>query len=425
MSAEQFPKLVTLDETTTGQPALEDGGLLVSSGSPSNSTTVTKRFWSPQRVVLWGTLVVVVVAWLAGWLVLRRLTWGYPAVIRAEDVAGGLRAARFDGTYPCVAASVSQGSMTTALGRCAMPLDHHGAVDRLEADLRYGSFVVRQTDLGTEDGLDVPLTRAYTSDDWISANPVHAFGRNSNHPYDIAPLGTRNPYTEQELVLEDGDIVYFKRISPGTGFGDAVFLHTDTSTRFYSATTAWNGNGWTARLRDGSTIVFPESYNAKNLAQGAATEMTDAAGRKLELKRDDDRNLEKIVAPKGRWIRFAHDGLARITRAEDDHGHWATYTYNGDGLLASVVHSAGGERHYTYQGELMTEVRDERGRVLVQNTYDRGWLVRQAFGNGDLYAYRYHGKRGTRYAESVEVTLPSGEVREVAIGGAVPSLLLE
>jgi hypothetical protein len=88
-------------------------------------------------------------------------------------------------------------------------------------------------------------------------------GRNSNHSYDIAPRGSRWPYTFITLVLEDSDFLYFKRISDGTGYADAVFMHTETSTPFYKATIAWNGNGWTLRLADGTEVRFPESYNAK------------------------------------------------------------------------------------------------------------------------------------------------------------------
>lgn len=140
---------------------------------------------------------------------------------------------------------------------------------RFEADLRYGRFVLRETDLHLKDVFDVPLTRTYASNDWAHSNPIHAFGRNSNHPYDIAPLGTRNPYTYQYIALEDSDLVYFDRISKGTGYADAVYQHTETSTKFYKATQKWNGNGWTTKLSDGSEIHFPESYNAKNMAQGS------------------------------------------------------------------------------------------------------------------------------------------------------------
>ena len=164
---------------------------------------------------------------------------------------------RFDGDFPCVFASVSGSNVVPQLGKCAMPTEHAGAIDRFEVDLRNGNFVMRQSDLYLNDVFEVPLTRSYRSLDWVSANPVHAFRRNANHPFDIAPIGTRNPYTYQMIVLEDGDFLYFDRVSKGTGYADSVFQHTETSTRFYKATTSWNGNGWTTRLADGSEIRFP------------------------------------------------------------------------------------------------------------------------------------------------------------------------
>jgi YD repeat-containing protein len=108
----------------------------------------------------------------------------------------------------------------------------------------------------------------------------------------------------QMIALIDSDFVYFDRISKGTGYTDAVYQHTETSTRFYKATQAWNGNGWTTRFADGSEIRFPESYNAKNSAQGAPTEMRDAKGNRLELSRDPQRNLQQIKTPNGHWISF-------------------------------------------------------------------------------------------------------------------------
>jgi YD repeat-containing protein len=99
-----------------------------------------------------------------------------------------------------------------------------------------------------------------------------------------------------------------------------VFQHTETSTRFYKAITTWNSNGWTTKLADGSEIRFPESYNAKNLAQGAATVMIDAKGNHLELRHDPQRNLQEIRTPQGHWIRFAYDDQSRIKRAKDAAG---------------------------------------------------------------------------------------------------------
>jgi YD repeat-containing protein len=330
---------------------------------------------------------------------------------------------RSDGTYPCVFAPVVGGSVAPSLGRCAMPTIHAGEIDRFEVDLRYGAFVLRQSDLRLNDVFDMPLTRSYDSEDWVARNRVHAFGRNSNHPYDVAPLGSRNPYTYQMLALEDGDLLYFDRISKGTGYADAVFQHTETSTRFYKATTSWNGHGWTTKLADGSEFRFPESYNAKNLAQGAATELRDAMGNKLELQRDPQRNLQEILTPHGHWIKFTYDDQARITKAEDDSGKWVKYGYNSYGMLISATNSSGQERHYEYQDALMTAIGDEHSRILLRNRYRSGVLASQQYANGDLYEYSYTWNAKRQYAEKVLITLPDGNVHEVWVADAVPEYL--
>src|SRR4029077_3245041 len=200
------------------------------------------------------------------------------------------------------------------------------SVDRFETDLRTGRFTMRQADLVVnEAGFDLPLTRSYSAQDWMPRNKSHAFGLGSNHAYDIAPNGTRNPYTEQYIILENSDFLYFPRVSAGTGYSDAIYRHSETDSSFYGATQQWDGTGWLTRLRDGSTIHFPESYNAKNLAQGAPTEMTDASGNKIELIRDPERNLQEIRGPNGVAVRFSYDNNDRIVRAEGNKGHWTTY----------------------------------------------------------------------------------------------------
>lgn len=337
---------------------------------------------------------------------------------------GDAPAATMDGTYPCMLTVLSDGDEKPALTRCATPTTHTGAVDQFEVDLRYGAFKLRQTDLEVKDVFDAPLTRTYNAQDQVGGNRVQEFGGNTNHPYDIAPLGTRNPYTEMELTLEDGDFLYFKRVSRGTGYADAVYQHTETSTRFYKSTIEWNGNGWTLRLTDGEEIFFPESYGATNLAQGAATEVRDGAGNPLKLERDGQRNLIEIVTPYGRWIKFTYDGRARIVRAEDDAGNWTSYTYNGE-MLADVVHSSGQTRHYVYAGSLMTAILDGQGHVLVRNSYSGSVLTAQAYPNGDIYRYQYVWSADKRYVVRATITMPDGSKRELEPADSVPEWLRE
>src|ERR1700730_5493726 len=114
-------------------------------------------------------------------------------------------APRLNGEYPCVFASIEESKPHPQLGKCALPTKHSGPVDRFEADLRYGNFVLRQSDLYLNDVFDIPLTRSYNSNDYLHRNNVHAFGKNANHPFDYSLVGTRNPYTYMMFVLEDGD----------------------------------------------------------------------------------------------------------------------------------------------------------------------------------------------------------------------------
>lgn len=87
---------------------------------------------------------------------------------------------RLEGDYPCVYGGISITAGAPQVGRCQMPVIQGGSMDRAEADLRYARLVTQETDLHISDIFDVPLTRTYTSVDWVARNRVHAFGRNSN-----------------------------------------------------------------------------------------------------------------------------------------------------------------------------------------------------------------------------------------------------
>src|SRR6266850_1488372 len=141
---------------------------------------------------------------------------------------------------------------------------HDSAVNQFQVDLHSGMFVLRQTDLFVADSMPLVLTRTYRP--W--SKYARAFGVGANHPYDICPTGTRFPYTYTDLNLEDERRIHFPRISKGTHYSDAVYRHSATSSEFYGAQIAWNGDGWTLDFVDGWRILFPDSYHGKTFAQG-------------------------------------------------------------------------------------------------------------------------------------------------------------
>jgi YD repeat-containing protein len=291
---------------------------------------------------------------------------------------------------------------------------HESPVNEFVVNLRNGNFKLLQTDLFVPDIVPLCLTR--TDFAW---NPgKRAFGIGMNHPYDICPTGTRFPYTYMDLNLEDGNIIYLPRISKGTGYADAVFRHSRSSSEFFGAQIAWNGNGWTMTFRDGRKIYFPEAYYAKNFAQGAPTEMVDSEGHRLQLKRDAARNLEEIISPSGHKIQFKYGDADRIAEAWDDRGNVRKYSYDQTGHLHTV--SDGTKLLYRFEYErlmggdndpyLLTAVLDGNWNVLVRNKFLNGRVSEQTLADGEVYRYEYQFN-GAEIIRTT-VTLPSGEKKE-------------
>jgi YD repeat-containing protein len=291
---------------------------------------------------------------------------------------------------------------------------HETAVNEFQVDLHSGLFVLRQTDLFVPDVMPLVLTRTYRP--WFLY--VRAFGVGTNHPYDICPTGTRFPYTYQDLNLEDERQMHFPRISKGTSYADAVFRHGDTSSEFFGAQDAWNGNGWTLDFPDGRRFLFPEAYQARSYAQGAPTDMGDSAGHHIRLNRDDARNLKQLVSPSGHVIDFKYDVANRIVEASDDSGEVRDYDYDAAGHLETVTDKANVLYHFRYERllnergydpYLMTRVEDGNGKMLLRNEFADGSRVSaQTLADGKVVRYQYLFNRRYEIVETT-VTLPDGK----------------
>jgi hypothetical protein len=80
-------------------------------------------------------------------------------------------------------------------------------------------------------------------------------------------------------------------------------------------------------------------------------------------------------------------------------------------------------RRYDYMGALMTAVMDEKGNVLVRNSYESERLTRQQFANGDTFRYSYDWASDRYYPDKVVVTLPDQTTREVRVEDSVSVFL--
>ena len=322
----------------------------------------------------------------------------------------------WDGSYPYLIITPVAGSkkpeFNSAIAMVPPTVRHDSPVNEFDVDLHTGRFILRQTDLFVPDAMPLSLTRTYIAWD----NHIRAFGEATNHPYDICPTGTRFPYTYSDLNLEDGRQVHFPRISKGTGYADNVERHSETSSEFYGALLAWNGNGWTLTFRDGRKFYFPDSYYATNYAQGAPTLIEDSQGRHIELKRDAKRNLEALISPSGHTITFKYDSADRIVEAKDDLGNVRQYFYGRSGHVEAVSDAT----HVLYRFEyaplireagydpwLLTRVLDSDWNVLLENQYLWGRVSQQKLADGKVFRYEY--KLNDREVLQTTVTLPSGE----------------
>lgn len=370
----------------------------------------TRNFWRPP-LWKWGVFLLLIAAALVE--LPRR-----PRPAKVELLPFSTTPPVWDGSQPWLIispTSATHPAFKVSIELVKPTLRHDAPVNQFVVNLRNGNFKLMQTDLFVPDVVPLAFTRTYYAWDPHS----HAFGVGMNHPYDICPTGSRFPYTYMCLNLEDGSVVYMPRISKGEGFEDAVFRHDRTSSEFYGAQVAWNGNGWTLTFLDGGKIYFPEAYYAKSYAQGAPTEMTDAQGRRIQLKRSKVRNLEELVSPSGRKITFQYDSADRIVQADDDASHIRKYSYDSSGHLSTVSDAS----HILYRLEfqrlmcgpdndpwLLTAVLDGDWNVLVRNKFINGRVSQQTLGNGEIYRYDYVFK-GSEVVQTT-VTLPSGEKKQ-------------
>src|SRR5581483_4402668 len=211
-------------------------------------------------------------------------------------------------------------------------------------DLFTGLKVETATDLTLADVIPLTFTRTYRPRD----TRVRTFGIGASHSYEWFLVGTTFPYTYIDLILPDGAKVHFDRISPGTGYTDAIYEHTTTATRFYKARISWNGGGWNLKLKDGTLYVFPDGSAASRPGQAALLRIVDRNGNTVRITRDSSGNITQITSPNGRWLQFTNDTSNRITQIKDNANRTVSYTYDASGRLWKVTDAGGGVTEYTY-----------------------------------------------------------------------------
>jgi RHS repeat-associated protein len=288
-----------------------------------------------------------------------------------------------------------------------------GKSDGDPVDLSSGLFTLKTTDLHVNDVVPLELTRTYRPNDANS----YAFGIGMTNAYDMRLWTPVYPsYQEADLIMPDGGRVHYNRITPGTGFVDAIYESTTSAGRFYKSKVTWNHVGWELRLRDGTVYEIGDEAPLQGIR--------DRFGNRIEITRRDQNALGSGIGPitqitstNGRWIKLNYDTSNRITSAVDNGGRRVEYTYNTGGRLATMKNAKGGITNYGYdKNGRMTTIKDPRATTYLTNTYDaNGRVSKQTLADGGVFTYAYTLNAAGRVTKT-RVTDPMARIREVTFG---------
>jgi YD repeat-containing protein len=293
-----------------------------------------------------------------------------------------------------------------SVGDCLRLIPDGRKLDLFEIAL-LGGFTHIKTDLYvTDDVMPLAFTRAVIPlVDWAKRSRIYL-----PHVYDPFLTGDRFPYTFVDWTLPDLETVHYERISPGTGFTDAVYEAKSSDDIFAGSRINWNGFGWDLSLESGTTFLSPEAYNVTRPQQGSLVGIFDKEGHEIRLSRKPSGDLTKVESASGRWIKFAYD-KGRMIEARDSSGNVARYTYDVESRLVSVVYSAGSAIKYSYDfANRVVRLEDSTSDTMLENKYSRTGIVEQTTVDGEAYGIR-------RLVDEVEITDPKGVVTRVHIVG--------
>jgi RHS repeat-associated protein len=295
--------------------------------------------------------------------------------------------------YEFTGAMVGPPGYATPAGRTAAAAANSQAGEPVE--LSTGQFIYTKTDLSLTDTISISSTRTYVTNDSRS----RAFGIGTTFQYDIFMVGSISPYDYQELILPDGGRLRFDRISPGTNWTNALYVHASSgSAAFYGALLSPNTDPsipgfWKLVLKDGTIYSFPESSASTSHFCQAVVGIQDRYGNRVRIDRNGGTNCRatKITSPNGRYIAFTYDSQGRITQASDNAGRTVLYSYDSAGRLSTATDPNGGVTTYTYDDQnRMLTIKDARNIVYLTNQYDSaGRVTRQTQADGSVYQFAW------------------------------------
>ena len=276
-------------------------------------------------------------------------------------------------------------------------------------DVGTGVYYREYRDLYVKDTIPIDFIRTQRNLDPRS----RSFGIGGSTSYDMFIIGDVNKFSWVALVGPNGEQDRYERVSPGTGFADAIFENRTSLNKFFGSRIEWKRTGgWRVSLRDGSEYSIRGCAPNSKPGLCAVSEIKNAQGESLSVERDRGGNILQITSPHGHKVTIEHDSEGRITKAADDTGHWVKYEYDEHGVLKRAVNWRGETQQFRYDDRFNMVFARERTpankngpacEVVVKNWFDENnRFAGQNVSNGMFASVSY-------------VTAANGQIREVRL----------
>lgn len=277
-------------------------------------------------------------------------------------------------------------------------------------DLQTGLYIRSNTDLYLKDSIPIQLTRTYRNADPRS----RAFGIGTSTSFDMFIIGDSKAFSYVELILSDGGRIHYDRVSPGRDFASAIFENTDSPTQFYRSRIHWNGKGWTVELKNGSAYKLRGCSGDSKPGQCGMIEFQNRNGSVLQIQREPNGNVTRIVSPNGKWVALTYDSQDRIKQAKDSLGRMVSYQYDPAGRLVKVLTVSKERFRYEYDSDnRMTGAWEGKNRLL--NDYEGERCIHQVWwkaGVRHVFTMKYQLDEREKI-RGAEVTEPDGSLTQL------------
>jgi hypothetical protein len=293
------------------------------------------------------------------------------------------------GLPPCLFLAPSGGpaqSVTSgSIGDCLLLVPDGTVRNLFEVNLRTGNFIPVKTDAHVDDTILLAFTRVYLPID----EPARRTQIYLRDVYDPFLLGSRFPYTYVEWNLPDLQIIHYDRVSPGTGYADAVFEHSANTPLFGWSRIAWNSFGWDLNRADGMTYLTPEAYYSTRPVQSSLVAIFDPNGHQARLTRQANGDLTEIKSPNGYWIRLSYSE-GHISRVKSSAAEQVEYEYDADNRLHRAGNAHGYEEYSFDASNRIRTITHSASGLILQITYDSlGRVIEQVLEGKAIYHIHY------------------------------------